>query len=94
MFKEIVNPSEALHMGTSGWIGFDMFKEYADLVSGRNSSIYSRSVASKRSLPVPSSDNTRSTKEAKFGDSGLGIQVDVNSPSITESFAPSDTDSA
>ena len=60
-------------MGTSGWIGFDMFKEYADLVSERNSSIYKTSVHSKRSQQLPS-DDTQSTKDAKLKHSDLGFQ--------------------
>ena len=34
-----INPNQ---MGHCGWIGFDMFCEYSDLVSGRNSRISSK----------------------------------------------------
>ena len=35
-------------MGHSGWVGFDMYCEYSDLMSARNSRIYSNSRCDSR----------------------------------------------
>ena len=39
--RESVNSSQAERMGGSGWVGFDMFREYNEAMSSRNSRIYS-----------------------------------------------------
>ena len=48
--REALEPSQAKKMGHCGWIGFDMFREYNELVSGRNSRIISRTLSSHTGL--------------------------------------------
>ena len=43
MLRELVNPHEAVRTGKSGWVGFEIFTVYNDLVTSRNSRIYSSS---------------------------------------------------
>ena len=40
--KEAVCPHEAIRMGHSGWIGYDMFCSYSDKMSERNLKIFSQ----------------------------------------------------
>ena len=48
--REVLDPYQAKKMGHSGWIGFDMFREYNELVSGRNSRIVSRTLSNNTTL--------------------------------------------
>ena len=41
MLQEMIDPQEAERLGRSGWVGLDMFCEYSDLMSARNTRIYS-----------------------------------------------------
>ena len=41
-FIEALDPTQAKKMGHSGWIGYDMFCEYSELIQGRNSRILSQ----------------------------------------------------
>ena len=48
--REDLDPSQAKKMGHSGWIGFDMFREYNELVSKLNSRIISGTLSSNTSV--------------------------------------------
>ena len=48
--REALDTSQANQIGHSGWIGFDMFCEYNELVYRRNSRIISRTNSSKTSF--------------------------------------------
>ena len=37
-------------MGHSGWVGYDMYCEYSDMVSRRNSRIYSNAMITDRTI--------------------------------------------
>ena len=41
--REVLNPSDAHRMGHSGWIGYDMFCMYEEIISQRNQQIFSAS---------------------------------------------------
>ena len=41
MLQAIFDPHEALRIGRSGWVGYDMYCEYNDMMSARNTRIYS-----------------------------------------------------
>ena len=60
--RETMEPHEAIRVGHSGWVGYDLFCEYTDLVSNRNSRMFS--IRSKRT------DQTDKTKsDVKIGKS-------------------------
>lgn len=68
--KEALDPTFAMKMGHTGWIGFDMFCGYNDLVSSRNSRIFSQAsrswhqTKSEKSSQVPTIGTGERTAQA------------------------------
>ena len=57
-------------MGRCGWIGFDMFCEYSDLVSRRNSQIFSKYSGSLKSRPT-TNVNSKASEFKADGDTKI-----------------------
>ena len=68
--KALIDPFEVERMGQSGWIGYDMYCMYSDMMSERNSRIYSNSIMTQKTSqpqqseqrPLISQHKTEDTK--------------------------------
>ena len=83
MIRELMSTDEAVRAGHSGWLGFDIFREYSDLVAYRNNRIISHSILSSYASTV-------AAEKRKTDDLASGINDDSD---IDEEFKGDETDS-